>query len=586
MKDFLKYTFATITGVILSSIVLSLVAVLVVAGMISGSDSETSVSKNSVMMLELNGTLAERSRENPLKQLFADDVNAYGLDDILASIKKAKEHNDIKGIYIQANYLATSFASLQEIRNALADFKESGKFLIVYGDYYTQGLYYLSSVADKVMMNPKGRLEWKGLASTPMFYKEMLEKIGVEMQIFKVGTYKSAVEPFTNTKMSDANREQVAEYANSIWGEMTKAVSDSRNIPVDSLNRLADRTLLFAPAEEVVGCGMIDTLVYKNDIRDYLKKMTGTGKDDKLPLLTLNQMINVKKNVPKDKSGNIVAVYYAYGAIDSGSSSEEGIDSKKVIKDLRRLKEDENVKAVVLRVNSPGGSAFGSEQIWHAVGELKKEKPVVVSMGDYAASGGYYIACVADYIVADPTTLTGSIGIFGMLPNVEKLTKKVGLGFDVVKTNTYADFGAMGRALNEGEKAQMQLMINEGYDLFVTRCAEGRGMTKEQINKIAEGRVWTGSKAKELGLVDELGDLSRALEIAVERAEVSGYTVISYPAKESVLASLLKNNPTKYIENRILKSKLGDYYNHFNLLNEAENMDVIQARMPFDLIIK
>ena len=308
---------------------------------------------------------------------------------------------------MQASSLGTSYASLQEIRNALLDFKESGKFIIAYADSYTQGLYYLSSVADKVLLNPKGMIEWRGIASTPLFYKDLLQKIGIEMQVFKVGTYKSAVEPFIATEMSPANREQVTAFITSIWGQVTKGVSASRNIPVDSLNVYADRMLMFYPSEESVKCGLADTLIYRNDVRNYLKKLVEIDEDDNLPIVGLSDMMNVKKNVPKDKSGNIVAVYYASGEITdypSSATSEDGIVGSKVIRDLRKLKDDTDVKAVVLRVNSPGGSAFASEQIWHAVKELKTKKPVIVSMGDYAASGGYYISCVADTIVAEPTT--------------------------------------------------------------------------------------------------------------------------------------------------------------------------------------
>lgn len=348
---------------------------------------------------------------------------------------------------------------MQEIRNALLDFKESGKFVIAYADSYTQGLYYLSSAADKVLLNPKGMIEWRGIASAPLFYKDLLQKIGVEMQVFKVGTYKSAVEPFIATEMSPANREQVTTFITSIWGQVTEGVSTSRNISVDSLNVYADRMLMFYPAEESVKCGLADTLIYRNDVRNYLKKLVEINEDDNLPILGLGDMMNVRKNVPKDKSGNIVAVYYASGEITdypSSATSEDGIVGSKVIRDLRKLKDNDDVKAVVLRVNSPGGSAFASEQIWHAVKELKTKKPVIVSMGDYAASGGYYISCVADTIVAEPTTLTGSIGIFGMIPNVKGLTDKIGLSYDVVKTNKYADFGNIMRPFNEDEKSLLQ----------------------------------------------------------------------------------------------------------------------------------
>ena len=485
--------------------------------------------------------------------------------------------------------LGTSYASLQEIRNALLDFKESGKFIIAYGDSYTQGLYYLSSVADKVLLNPKGMIEWRGIASAPLFYKDLLQKLGIEMQIFKVGTYKSAVEPFTSTEMSPANREQVTAFIHSIWGQVTEGVSASRSLPVDSLNAYADRMLMFYPAEESVQCGLADTLIYRNDVRNYLKQWVDLKEDDRLPVLGLNDMINVKKNMPKDKSGNIVAVYYASGEITdySGSSaSEEGIVGTKVIRDLRKLKDNDDVKAVVLRVNSPGGSAFASEQIWHAVKELKTKKPVIVSMGDYAASGGYYISCVADTIVAEPTTLTGSIGIFGMIPNAKELSEKIGLTYDVVKTNKFADFGNIMRPFNEDEKTLMQMMIAQGYDTFVSRCAEGRNMTKEAIEKVAEGRVWTGEAAKELGLVDELGGIDTALEIAVKKAGIEGYTVVSYPAKQDFLSSLLDTKPTNYVEAQILKSKLGEYNQQFGMLKNLTERSMIKASNPFEKKIK
>ena len=588
MKDFLKFTLATVTGIIISSVVLFFISILVVFSMVSSSESETQVRKNSVMMLDLNGTLTERSQENPLDFLMKEDYKTYGLDDILSSIRKAKENEDIKGIYIQATSLGAGFASLEEIRDALKDFKESGKFIVAYGDTYTQNLYYLSSVADKVLLNPQGMLEWRGLAATPMFFKDLLEKIGVEMQIFKVGTYKSAVEPFISTEMSPANREQVNVYLSSIWGQITSSVAESRNLSVEALNKEADRMLMFYPAEESVKNGLVDTLIYKNDVRDYLKNMVGIDKDDNMPVLGIQDMINVKKNVPRDKSGNVIAVYYAYGEIDGGSSAstDEGINSEKGIKDLRKLKDDENVKAVVLRVNSPGGSAYGSEQIWYAVNQLKKEKPVIVSMGDYAASGGYYIACNADTIVAEPTTLTGSIGIFGMMPNAKGLTEKLGVNFDVVKTNPYADFGNLTRPMNDGEKGLMQMYVNKGYELFLTRCSDGRGISMEELDKIAQGRVWTGSTAKELGLVDELGGLDKALEIAIAKAGVDAYTVMNYPKKEGFLESLMNTNPGNYIKARMLNGKMNDVYRQFSIIGNFDKIDRIQARVPFELNIQ
>ena len=588
MKDFFKFTLATITGIILTSIVMFVISIIVVFSMLSSTETETVVKKNSIMMLDLNGSLVERTSDNIFKELFDKEDSTYGLDDILASIKKAKENDDIKGIYIQATSLNANFASLQEIRDALNDFKKSGKFIVAYSDNYTQGMYYLSSVANKVLLNPKGAIEWRGLASQPLFLKGLLEKLGIEMQVFRVGTYKAAVERFSATEMSPANREQVTAYITSIWNEIITDVAASRKVSVDSLNNYANRMLMFYPAEQTVKSGMADTLIYKNDVRDYLKQLVEIDKDDDLAVLGLDEMINVKKNTPKDKSGNIIAVYYAFGEIDGGSSStdEDGIISNEVIKDLRELKEDKDVKAVVLRVNSPGGSAFGSEQIWEAVCQLKKEKPVIVSMGDYAASGGYYISCAADTIVAEPTTLTGSIGIFGLIPNAKGLTDKLGLSFDVVKTHKFADFGNIMRGMNTDEQTLLQMYINQGYDLFVSRCAEGRKMSKKEIEKIAEGRVWTGEAAKKIGLVDLLGGIDKALEIAVKKAKVEGYTVVGYPDRKNVLQELLNSKPGNYIESRMLKSQLGDYYNGFSMLKNLEKADFMQARVPFELNIK
>ena len=512
----------------------------------------------------------------------------YGLDDIVISIKKAKENEDIKGIYLNMRYLDAQYASLEAIRNALIDFKESGKPVVAYADYYTQGLYYLASAADKVLLNPYGMVDWKGIASTPIFYKGLLDKLGIEMQVFKVGTYKSAVEPFISTEMSAANREQVTEFIGSIWNQILSDVSQSRSISKDSLNLLADKMLMFSTAEMVAESGLVDTLMYQNSVNDYVKEVIGLDEDDKLRVLSLNDMKNVKKNVPKDKSGNIVAVYYASGEIvdQPSTTSEQCIVGTKVIRDLRKLQKDDNVKAVVLRVNSPGGSAFASEQIWHAVQELKKEKPVIVSMSDYAASGGYYISCGADTIVAEPTTLTGSIGVFGLFPSMEKLTDKIGIDMSVVKTNSYSDFGTLMRPLNPGECALMQNNVNRIYKLFVDRCATGRDMSTEAIEKIAEGRVWTGEMALQLGLVDVLGGLQTELDIAIEKADIDSYTVCNYPAKEDFINTLLSKTSGSYIKSEILKGQFGSFYNDLKLLHDMENRNKIQTRLPFELSIK
>lgn len=586
MKDFIKFTFASLLGVVLAGIVFTVLGIVTMVGMVASSDTETTVKENSVFFLDLNGTLSERVEENPFQELMGENFTAYGLDDILASIKKAKEHENIKGIYLQTVALSTSFASLEEIRQALLDFKESGKFIVAYADQYTQSMYYLASVADKVIVNPQGNIAWHGLASQTIFFKDLLEKIGVEMQIFKVGTYKSAVEPFIATEMSDANREQITAFLGSIWNRLLEDVSTSRNIPKETLNNYTNQIMEMKQAEEYVSYGLADTLMYKDGVLNYLKELCGREADESLRTLSLAEMKNVKRNIPKDKSGNIIAVYYAFGGIDDTTSQEEGINSQKVIKDLRKLREDKTIQAVVLRVNSPGGSAYGSEQIWHEVELLKAEKPVIVSMGDYAASGGYYISCNADYIVADPTTLTGSIGIFGMFPNMEKLlTNKLGLHFETVKTSKFADMGDLSRPFNAAEKEAMQQYINNGYKLFVKRCADGRGMTTEAIEKIAEGRVWTGATAKELGLVDELGGLNKAIEIAAQKAEVEHYSIISYPAKSGIFSSLLNETKEDYINGQMVET-LGEYYPYFKFIQNMKEADRIQARIPFDIRIK
>ena len=586
MKDFIKFTFASVLGVVLAGIIFTILGIVTMVGMVASSDTETMVEENSIFVLDLEGTLSERVQDNPFQAMMGEEYQAYGLDDILASIQKAKDNENIKGIYLQTAFLETSFASLEEIRHALQDFKESGKFVVAYADQYTQEMYYLASVADKVIVNPQGSISWHGLASQPIFFKDLLKKVGIEMQIFKVGTYKSAVEPFIATEMSDANREQVTAFLGSIWGRLLEDVSASRNIPVETLNKYADEMMDLQPAETYLANGLADTLMYKDGVLDYLREISGRESDESLHTLSLEDMKNVKRNVPLDKSGNIIAVYYAFGGIDDTTSPEEGIDSEKVIKDLRKLREDETVKAVVFRVNSPGGSAYGSEQIWREVVLLKEKKPVIVSMGDYAASGGYYISCAADYIVADPTTLTGSIGIFGMFPNMEELlTDKLGLDFDMVKTNKFADMGTLARPFNSDERAAMQNYINNGYKLFVKRCADGRGMSVEAIEKIAEGRVWTGATAKELGLVDELGGLDKAIEIAAQKAEVEAYSLLTYPAMDDFFSTLMDTGKEHYIEGKLVET-LGEAYPSIKFIQNVKDMDRIQARMPFDLRIQ
>lgn len=587
MKEFLRSTLATITGVLICGFIFIILGISTLVGIMASSETETVVPPNSVFTLELKGTIQERYQPSPVDQFFEDQISTYGLEDILNAIQKAKENDLIKGIYLHTGALSCSAASLQAIHRALADFKQSGKFLVAYADAYTQGGYYVASVADKVIVNPVGSLSWHGLVSETMFLKDFLAKIGVKMQIFRVGTYKSAVEPMMSTEMSPANREQTQAFLESTWKSILNDVSASRHISADSLNLLADRNMDFQPAETYVSSGLADTLMYQDEVLSYLKSLTGLSDEDDLKTLNLDEMTRVKATAPKSKTRDVVAVYYAYGEIDNGSSSyDEGINSEKVTKDLRDLRKDKNVKAVVLRVNSPGGSAYGSEQIWREVSLLKAEKPVVVSMGDYAASGGYYISCAAHKIVAEPTTLTGSIGIFGMMPDAsELLNDKLGLHFDGVKTHKMADMGSMSRPFNAEESALMQQMVNQGYALFTKRCAEGRHIPLEELCKIAEGRVWTGSMAKELKLVDELGGLDTAIQLAAQLGKVKDYNLQTYPAKEDFLTQLLNTRTDRYIHSQ-LQETFGEYYRSFDWIRHLGQSDRLQARLPFNLRIQ
>ena len=588
MNSFVKTMLACLVAVLIAGSLFVSVLFSLIGSVASMGSEDEGIKENSVLMLELDGIFSERADDNPFVSLMNDGKNSYGLEDIIASIKEAKKNPKIKGIYLQAGMMEIQFASLEEIRGELASFKESGKFVVAYGDQYSQWLYYLATVADKVIVNPEGSISWHGLAIQPIFFKELLDKLGVEMQIFKVGTYKSAVEPFIATEMSDANREQIAEYAGSIWSDVLNAVSESRGIDVEKLNEYADGYMDFCQAEEYVKCGLADTLLYKDGVLDYMKGLVGIGTDGELEITTLDDVkakIEID-NLLENPSAGKVAVYYAVGDIDGSTSADEGINSKKVIKDLRELREDNSVKAVVLRVNSTGGSAYGSEQIWREVVLLKAAKPVIVSMGDYAASGGYYISCAADCIVANSTTLTGSIGIFGMFPVVEKLLKdKIGLDFDVVKTNKLADLGSLSRSFSAEESAILQNYVNDGYDLFLKRCADGRNMSVEEIDRIGQGRVWTGSKAKELGLVDEIGDLDKAIEIAVQRAGLKEYSVEAYPVASDFMTKLLEGEEKDYMESTVRKM-MGEYYDCIRFVRNIQECDNIQARLPFELVVR
>ena len=585
MKDFLKYTLATIVGLIACIVIISVISVVSLVGIVASSETTTTINDSCIFKLELKGTVTERLAENPFASFMSEEQTALGLDDILASIQKAADNTYIKGIYLEAGGIMASPASTEEIRNALLRFKQTGKFVVAYGGSYTETDYYICSVADKVILNPQGLVDWHGVASQTIYFKDLLAQLGIEMEVFKVGTYKSAVEPYTSMEMSEENREQITAYTSSIWNNMVKGVSLSRGITPEELNRCADRYMAFTSPEETLAAGLVDTLLYMDGTKDYLKQLMGSNGNRHLKVLSINDVKNIQKNVPLDKSGNIIAMYYAEGQIveeaTAGMNTTPEIVGEKVCIDLRKLRDDDNVKAVVLRVNSPGGSAYASEQIWNEVVKLKEKKPVIVSMGDYAASGGYYISCAADTIIAQPTTLTGSIGIFGMFPNPHKLiTDKLKLNVETVKSNKHADFGSMTRPFNADERAIMQGYINRGYATFIKRCADGRQMSTADIEAVAQGRVWTGEMAKELGLVDLLGDIELAKEIAAQKAGIESYTLISYPKEQSPLESLMNQTKESYIEARIGKAA-GQFKDELNLMYNVENWSNIQARLPY-----
>ena len=591
MKEFFKYVLATVTGIILVAIIMGILAAISLVGLAASSASTTNVEDNSVFVLSLSGTLNERTAEDPLASVTGQVSENMGLDKLLKAIKKAKDKEEIKGIYIEAGLFSSDTpASTHAIREALLDFKKSGKWIVAYADTYEQSTYYICSVADKIFLNPDGMIDWHGLASTPYFVKDLLAKFGVKYQLCKVGKYKSAPEMMTADGMSEPNREQVTAYINGIWEVMLKEVSDSRKIPVDSLNAYADRFVTLAEPEDYVKMKMVDKLIYTDEVKGEVKKMLKIDEKDDIKQLTLADMEGVKG---KKNEGDQIAVYYAYGEIvdsETGSvmDTEHNIVANTVCKDLEKLTNDDDVKAVVLRVNSPGGSAYASEQIWRAVTNLKAKKPVVVSMGGYAASGGYYISCAANYIVSEPTTITGSIGIFGMFPDFSGLlTEKLGVKFDEVKTNKHAAFGTMARPFNAEEMALLEQYIGRGYNLFRKRVADGRQQSIEQIEEIAQGRVWLGNDALKIKLVDEIGGLDKAIAKAASLAKVSQYHATSYPEEQSWWANMLDQATSKnnYLDEQ-LQATLGEYYEPFKFVKNMNRQSAIQARLPYYVNIK
>jgi len=593
MRQFFKFVLASMVGFIISGAILLIIFILLVAGLVAaGSDKTVEVEPNSILKIAFTRPIPERTPNNPLASLSflgIDGDKTIGLNDILADIKKAKTDSNIKGIFLDESYMSAGEATTEEVRNALIDFKRSGKFLIAYSEVYTQGFYYLASVADKVYINPKGIFLFHGFSSEITFLKGALDKLGIEAQIIEVGTYKSAVEPFFLTKMSAANRLQVNSYLGSMYDHFLTGISQSRHISKDSLFIYANELKIRFP-EDALKYKLVDGLKYKDEVLNELKDETGVGRKDNLKSVELAEYNN---NTPKKESddkkkvpANSIAVVYASGDINGGDGDENSIGSEKISKALRQVRLDDKVKAVVLRVNSPGGSSLASDVIWREVMLTKKVKPIIVSMGDYAASGGYYISCAADSIFAQPNTITGSIGIFAILPNMQKFfNNKLGITFDGVKTGKYADLGDVTRPLTPEERAILQNEVNRGYDDFTKAVATGRHKTQAYINSIGQGRVWTGSQALKLGLVDRLGNIDDAVKSAAKKARIKNYKLVTYPEQKSFLKNLgIGVNAS--VKDYFLKSELGDNFKYYQQLKGVtQMMRTPQARLPYSIAI-
>lgn len=591
MKQFFKNVAATIVGLFAFGIIMTILAGISLAGMAT-SASKPALGDNSVMVMKLDGNITEKDNEGDLfGQLTGNDQTS--LNQILSAIKKAKNEDKIKGIYLEPTGVEADCATLQEIRNALADFKKSGKWIISYADDYNEGAYYLASVADKLYVNPSGSVDWHGLAAVPVFYKDIAAKFGIKFTIVKVGKFKSATETLTEEKMSDANREQITRLVQGIWDQMLKDVSASRGINKDSLNAYADNSLVgFEDAKKLKSLKLVDGTCYYDEIKDVVKKQLGIDKDEDIEQASMS---DVNECVADKMGGDNIAVYYCEGNIVdevSPTSTKACILGSKVVSDLNDLADDDNVKAVVMRINSGGGSAYASEQIWRAVTLLNKKKPVVVSMGDYAASGAYYIAMGSRYIVAQPNTVTGSIGVFGTLTDKSELmTKKLGIKYDEVKTNKYAALGAAGtaRPFSAEELALIQANVNRNYNLFRQRVADGRKLTTAQVEKIAQGRVWIGTDAQGIKLVDALGGLDDAVEKAAELAKLADYHTTELPKGEGFATQLLERldgkNSGSYLDEQ-LQLALGDWYAPFVWTRNMQTKKPVQAALPYILNIK
>ena len=584
MKQFFKMMFASVLGVIVGVTVLVVVGVMMGVGLLTMSTSSSTYvpQKQTILKLSLSGALKDHATENPLASFMGDDLQVLSLSDVLDAIQVAKENPHVAGIYLKAGYFSAGGASLLEIRRALIDFKQSGKFIVAYADNYTQGTYFVCATADKVFLNPQGALGIQGLALETTFYKGLLKKAGVEMQVFKVGTYKGAVEPYLLDHLSDANREQMTAYLSSTWNVLRAGIAESRNLQPAVIDRFANEGLSFADAEEAVKMGFVDELRYAPEVETYLKEKVGMS-DEKLRLATCQQIASLKPAPSNAKQR--IAVMYAEGEIMPEAADQQynmaSLITEKIARELIKLKEDKEVKAVVIRVNSPGGSAYVSDQIWKQVKALKEEKPVVVSMGNVAASGGYYISCAANQIVAEPNTLTGSIGVFGMFPNMTGLFEKLDVTSDVVKTHAFTEMGNIARPMTEAEKALVQGAIERNYRTFLARCAEGRGMSVEAIDAIGQGRVWTGEQALANGLVDRLGDLDTAIQVAADLADLSEYSIQSVSSSKHWWDKLLEE-PLSGMRISLMQWLLGDDYAQIQLLRQVRDAQGIWARLPFD----
>lgn len=585
MKSFLKFTLASIVGIILASLILFFVFMGIVSSIASSQDKATSVKNNSILTIKLNSLVVDRAEKNPFQNIDLpafDQTAKIGLNDILRNIEKAKKDDRIKGIYINTTGVAAGYASIEEIRNALIDFKTSEKFIYSYSDIYSQKAYYLASVADSVILNPEGMFELKGLAAGATFYKDLMKKVGVEMQIIRHGKFKSAVEPFLRNDMSEANRLQTETFVGSIWNHVVNGIASARNIEVAKINELADLGITFEKPQMALSNKLVDNLKYEDEVIDDLRTLTGTKAKKDVNSVSLGKYTSAvvpgKKKLHKDK----IAVVYAEGAIDSGS---EGINSATIAKAIRKARLDTTVKAVVLRINSPGGSALGSDIMWREVVLTKKEKPVIASYGNVSASGGYYMSCAADMIVASPTTITGSIGVFGMIPNAKELMEdKIGIHTDIVKTNKHSDFPTISRGMTKYERALMQKSVETTYDTFISHVSEGRDMTKKDVDKIGQGRVWSGENAKGIGLVDEFGGLKRAIELAKEKAGLDKYRVVELPKQKDPIEELLKELGGN-AKAMLLKSYMGETYQYIEMIDKARSMKGVQAAMPYELTI-